>query len=209
VPLAPRVQISRYTKMPNRSNLTVSILTLALALPAFAAPDWWVALHGSYLTADQAQVQPIQQAVAPVVAAVAATSNITYLPKFYGSAGGGAVVPGSGKFAYEAISVYLGQQTYATTVQEFTISKGTVQSCTMAGISKVAYQFGFVSLGMTGLAGGCNSTSGSSGGAGAAQGFASFHLGKSGMSIVATADKTFTTDGRQGVKATLGVSYGK
>jgi hypothetical protein len=187
------------------------ILALALfALPAFAAPDWWIALHGSYLTADElAQVQPIQQAVAPVVAAIAATSNITYLPKFYGSVGGGAVVPGSGKFAYEAIAAYIGMATYAMTVQEFTLSKGTVQSCTMAGVSKVMYQFGFVSLGITGLGGGCNSTSGSSGGAGAAQGFASFHLGKSGMSIVATADKTFTTDGRQGVKATFGVSYGK
>lgn len=139
----------------------------------------------------------------------APTSNITYLPKLYGSVGGGAVIPGKGRFAYESISLFLGQETYATSVQEFTITNGTVQTCTMAGVSKVAYQFGFISIGITGLAGGCNSTSGSSGGAGAAQGFASFHLGKTGFSVVATGDKTFTADGRQGVKATLGVSYGK
>ncbi len=137
------------------------------------------------------------------------TSSITYLPKLYGSVGGGAVVPGSGKFGYESISLYLGQQTYATTINEYTISKGQVQSCTLAGLSKLMYQFGFVSLGTTGLAGGCNATSSSGGVAGAVQGFASFHIGKSGFSIVATGDKTFTSDGRQGIKATLGFSYGK
>ena len=202
--------------MTNRRSLCVITAVLALALPAFAAPDWWVALHGTYLTAEElAQVTfppapDAQQAVAPVVAAALPTSSITYLPRFYGSVGGGGIVPGhGGRFAYESISAYIGAQTYATTVQEFTISKGKVQSCTLAGVSKIMYQFGFVSIGLTGLGGGCNSTSGDSGAAGAAQGFASFHLGKSGMSIVATGDKTFTADGRQGVKLTLGVSYGK
>lgn len=139
----------------------------------------------------------------------APTSSITYLPKLYGSVGGGAIVPGSGKFGYQSISLYLGQESYATTINEYTITKGQVQSCTLAGLSKVMYEFGFVSIGTTGLAGGCNATSTSGGVAGAVQGFASFHLGKTGFSIVATGDKTFTTDGRQGVKMTLGVSYGK
>lgn len=196
-------------------------LFLALALPAFSAPDWWVALHGPYLTADELAQQvaavcpagfdctPIQQAVAPVVAAIAATSNINYLPRWYGSLGGGAVVPGSGKFAYQAIAAYIGKSTYATTVQEYTIVGGKITSCTMAGISPVLYQFGFLSIGLTGLGGGCNSSSGSSGMAAATQGFASFRIGHTGISIPVTADKTFTTDGRQGVKATFGVSYGK
>lgn len=194
---------------------------LVLALPAFAAPDWWIALHGSYLTADELAQQvaavcpagfdctPIQQAVAPVVAAIAAKSDITFLPKFYGSVGGGAVVPGSGKFAYQAIAAYIGKNTYATTVQEYTIVGGKITSCTMAGISPVLYQFGFLSIGLTGLGGGCSSSSGSGGMAAATQGFASFRLGHTGISIPITVDKTFTTDGRQGVKATLGVSYGK
>lgn len=198
--------------------LLVSIAALLLPIHTIGAPGWWAALHGSYLTAEElAQVtfpQPVNAAPpmaqpAPLPPEPPAQSGITYLPKWYASAGGGALVPGSGKFAYESISAYIGAGTYATTVQEFTISAGKVQSCTMAGVSKLLYQFGFVSIGMTGLGGGCNSTGGDSGAAAATQGFASFHLGKSGISIVATGDKTFLTDGRQGAKITLGVSFGK
>lgn len=196
----------------------VSIAALALlGVPAYSAPPaWWAALHGSYLTPQELaqviipQAPAVNAAPAAVPAAVALpASGISYLPKFYGSVGGGGTVPGKGRFAYESISAYLGQETYATTVQEFTLAKGAVQSCTMAGLSKPLYQFGFLTLGITGLGGGCSSTAGTSGAAGAAQGFASFHLARTGFSVVATGDKTFTTDGRQAVKLTLGVAYGK
>lgn len=176
------------------------VILIAIALPSFAqtCPEGFACT-------------PIPQAVAPVAQQVAASvSKIDYLPKWYVSVGAGGMAPGhGGTFAYQSVSGLLGRNTYGTTAQEYTISAGHVQSCTLAGISLVAYQFGRLSIGMTGLGGGCGSTSGASAAAAEAQGFASVHLGKSPFSIVGTGRKTFTTDGRQAVKVTLGVSYGK
>jgi len=203
-------------------------VALLFALPAAAQrPAWWTALHGSYLTAGelaqvtfpQATTAPVQQSVPITVPAVgaavqaiaqpiaAAASDIAYLPKWYGSLGAGAVVPGSGKFAYEAIAAYIGAQTYATTVNEFNIVKGQVQSCAMGGLSKILYEFGPLSIGTTGLAGGCTATSTSGGAAGAVQPFLSWHIGHSGVSLLATGDKIFTVDGKQAAKITFGISY--
>jgi hypothetical protein len=157
-----------------------------------------------------AQLPPVvTQAVEPVVSAAIAKSSITYLPKWYGSAGGGTLIPGSSKFAYQAVAVFVGQASYLTAVTEYTFLKGQVQSCTLGGVSKVLYQFGAFSVGTTGLGGGCSTTTTSGGAAAAVQGFGSFHIGKGGFSVVATGDKTFTTDGRQGAKITLGIAYGK
>lgn len=154
------------------------MIRLAFALAALALPVW-------------------AQPPAPV----------SYLPQWYVSAGGGAVVPGSSKFAYTAAAVYLGQATYLTTVNEYTFRSGQAQSCTLGGVTKVLYQFAALSIGTTPLGGGCTTAVASGGAAVAVQGFASFRLRSTGVSLLATADKTFTEKGAQAVKLTLGVSY--
>jgi len=197
--------------------LLVSIAVFALATPAFAqasqCPTGFVCTPdtGNYTTPGPAASLPqavVSQSAQVAEPVVAAASKVTYLPKWYGSVGAGGLTVGKGRFAYESISAYLGAETYATTVNEYTMQGGKVTSCTLAGLSKLLYQFGIVSVGTTGLGGGCNSTDGNNGAAGAVQGFASFHV-KGAVSIVLTGDKTFTTDGRQAVKVTLGISYGK
>jgi hypothetical protein len=155
----------------------------------------------------------IAQTPATPASAAAAVSNITYLPKWYGSVGVGGAIPGNSRFAYESISAYLGAATYATTVNQYTISNGKVQDCTLAGLTKALYQFRPLTIGTTGLGGGCSSTSGDSA-AGAVQGFASLRIRKSPISLVATGEKTWIATGpgpnggKQGVQLTLGISYG-
>jgi hypothetical protein len=146
---------------------------------------------------------------APLWAQSLPTSTIDYLPKWYGSLGAGAVIPGSSKFGYEAIATFVGQASYVTAVNEYTFTKGTVQSCALGGVSKVLYQFGAFSIGTTGLAGGCTTVPTSGGAAAAVQGFLSYRVRKSGISLLLTGDKTFTVDGRQAAKLTFGVSYGR
>lgn len=196
-------------------SLLVSIFVCALTAPIFAqAPNGWMA-HGDgewliNLTPSQvsqmlaqvtfpqapAAAQPVAKTAsipAPTIAAAAApalpTSNITYLPQYLVNAGAGATIPGSGRFAFWSVSTYLGQQTYATAATEYTISKGQVSTCALAGVSKVMYQYGALSIGLTGLGGGCTNPSGSSPAA-SAQGFASLHFGKSSWSAVITGMKT-------------------
>lgn len=138
-------------------------------------------------------------------AIVNSNSGIAYLPKYVVSAGGGSIVPGSehGIFAYYSASVYIGQQTYATMANEYTMTKGTVQTCPVAGASKILYSYGPLSLGTTGLAGACSNTP-----AGIIQGFGSYHFGKSAWSALVTATKPFTSGASQAVKISLGIQWG-
>jgi len=193
-------------------------VALLLAQSAFAeAPRWWVALHGAYLSARElAQVtfpqpppaasaaQP-QAAIPDVSAVMAPTGAFKYQPSVIISAGGGFASP-NGKFAYYSISKATGiQNTYLTAAQEYTIVKGQVQSCTLAGASKPIYEFGWLDIGLTGLAGGCSSTDGKASVAGSGQVFGLLHFGKSPLGIVVTALKNNTG----GYKVTLAPSWGK
>lgn len=127
-----------------------------------------------------------------------------YTPSVLVTGGGGFASP-NGKFAYESVSKLIGpQSTYLTEAQEFTIVKGQVESCTFAGASKSLYQWSFLTIGLTGLAGGCNSTSGSSAMAGSGQGFALVRFGKSPWGVVFSAMKNTTG----GFKVTAGMSWG-
>jgi hypothetical protein len=132
-------------------------------------------------------------------AATPLASNVTYLPKMIITAGGGYASP-NGKFGYASQSTYLGAGTYATVAIEDTISKGgTVQSCTLAGVTKPQYQLSFMTFGMTGLGGGCTSTNGSATASGSGQIFLDFRFGKSAWGLIVTAMKSTTN----GFKVTL------
>lgn len=127
----------------------------------------------------------------------------TDLPKYILTAGGGYASPG-GKFAYTSASaLVLPQQTYTTVAQEYTLIKGQVQSCTFAGLTKPIYQLSIITIGLTGLGGGCNSTDGATSAAGSGQGFAYIRWGKLPIGSVVTVMKN--TD--SGWKATLGFSW--
>lgn len=129
----------------------------------------------------------------------------TMLPKTFVSAGAGYASPG-GSFAYVSFStLMLPQNTYLTTAQEYTMQKGQVQSCTFAGVSKPLYQLSVLTIGLTGLGGGCNSTNGDSAPAGSGQGFLDAKWGKLPISSLITVMKNTTG----GWKATIGFSWGK
>ncbi len=122
------------------------------------------------------------------------------LPKVIITVGGGFASP-NGKFAYVSeSSLILPQGTYATISQEYSIIKGVVVSCTFAGATKPMYTFSIVTIGITGLGGGCNSTNGDTSGAGSAQGFLHFKWGHLPFGNVITAQK----NSNSGFKITLG-----
>ncbi len=66
-------------------------------------------------------------------------------------------------------TLVLPQQTYATVALEYTLVKGQVQSCTLAGLTKPMYQLSVITLGLTGLGGGCTGTNGKASAAGSGQ----------------------------------------
>jgi hypothetical protein len=133
----------------------------------------------------------------------------TYAPNTLYTAGAGAITKGhGGTFAYWSLSKYIGQNSYATVISEYTMSKGAVLTCPLAGVSHIAWQGGPVSLGLTGAGGACSGDSNGSQGAASAQGFADFHI-KGAWNIIATARKTFTANGDSAVKLSLGIGYGK
>lgn len=172
----------------------LAVLCASLALPARAEmPSWWTALHGAYLEED---VTPEPVVLPP--------TDIKYLPKYVMSIGGGAIIPGSGpgKFAYDSASIYVGQGTYATVANEYTMTQNKVEACPLAGGSKILYQFGPLSIGTTGLAGACSNAP-----AGVIQGFGSFHFGKSAWSAILTVTKPFTSGLSQAVKVSAGVQW--
>lgn len=193
-------------------------VALLVAMPAYAeVPAWWASLHGAHLTqrelaqvtfpAAPAQVpasanQPVSAVDIPLPPP---SGSIKYQPSVIISGGGGFASP-SGKFAYYSISKATGvQNTYLTAAQEYTLVKGEIQSCTLAGASKPVYEFGWLDIGLTGLAGGCSSTDGKASVAGSGQVFALLHFGKSPFGMVVTALKNNTG----GYKVTLAPSWGK
>lgn len=129
----------------------------------------------------------------------------TMLPKFFVSGGGGFASP-SGSFAYASeSSLVLPQQTYATVAQEYTLIKNQVQSCTLAGLSKPMYQLSVVTLGVTGLGGGCTSSSGDSSPAGSGQVFLHIRWGRLPIGNLLA----FRKNTNSGWKVTLGFSWGQ
>lgn len=140
--------------------------------------------------------------------ATPASTTTSYMPTTYFSLGGGALIPGSGKFGYESVSTYLGVKTYATVANEFTIIQGKATECALVGVTKVEYEVSRFSLGVTGLGGGCFAST-SSGGAASVQGFMNYRIGKSNFSVVGTGNKILTSNGNSAVKLTIGVSFGK
>lgn len=161
---------------------------------------------------DLAQYRRIFGSVSKIIVlvvlglAIAAPSRAqaAYTPNVLVTGGGGFASP-NGKFGFESISKLTGpQDTYLTQVQEFTIAKGQVETCSFIGATKSLYRWSFVTIGLTGVGGGCNSTTGSSAPAGSGQGFALVRIRKSPFGLVFTALKN--TSG--GYKITAGMSWG-
>lgn len=148
------------------------------------------------------QIQP-----APIPAPAPPPSSVTGLPQYFITTGGGTVQPGRGGFAYQCFGVLLGQATFAVSCQQFTVVQGQVETCALAGLTKVTHQFGFVSFGVTGLGGGCESTDGNANAAGNTQAFVAFRVGHTGFQIPITLEKTFSAVGKQEAKITAGLLY--
>ena len=118
-------------------------------------------------------------------------------------------MPGhGGGFAYWSGSKYVGQASWVTYIQEYTISKGAIVSCSLGGVSHVVRQVSFISVGLTGAGGGCSGDPRGAESAASGQGFLSFHI-KGAWSIIATARKTFTASGTDAFRLTLGLGWGK
>lgn len=130
------------------------------------------------------------------------STGVTWTPKIIVTGGGGFASP-NGKFAYASESTFVGAATYTTVAVEDTLIHGNVESCTLAGISKIMYQFSILSIGITGLGGGCTSTTGSAIGAASGQGFLDIRWGKTAFGNMLTVTKN--TSG--GWKATLGFRW--
>ena len=132
-------------------------------------------------------------------------AGVNYHPSTLLGLGGGAVIPNGGAFGYEQVSIYAGSGTYVTQVNQFSRIGGQLQSCAMAGATKVQYQPGAFSFGLTGLAGACQTTQGNASGAVSAQPFVSWHIKQSPFSLALTGEKTFTASGKTAGQVTLGL----
>lgn len=133
----------------------------------------------------------------------------TYAPSYFITVGGGDQAPGHGAaFAYWSVSSYVGQQNYATAITEYSISKGQIITCPLAGISHVLAGAGPASFGMVGAAGACSGTSSGASSAAAAQGFVNYHI-KGAWNVIVSARKTFTANGSTAVRFTIGVGWGR
>jgi len=124
-------------------------------------------------------------------------ASISWTPKTVVTAGGGYSSP-NGKFAYYSESHYVSQGTYGTIAIEEEIIGGKVVQCALGGATKLLYQFGLFTLGMTGLGGGCGSAV-----AGSGQGFLDVRWGKLAYGNTVTVTKN--TSG--GWKVTLGFRW--
>ncbi len=112
-------------------------------------------------------------------------------PNYFFTAGGGDQAPGRGAgFVYWSASRYLGQQSWATVLQEYSMSAGQVITCPLGGISHVVGSFGPVSYGGVGAAGACSGSPLGGTGALGAQGFANVHIYKR-FSLIVTVRKTW------------------
>ena len=130
------------------------------------------------------------------------------LPDMLYSGGAGGLSKGhGGTFAYVSLSKYIGQNNYATVVQQYTDVRGKLSQCSMAGVSHVAAHFGPLAVGVTGLGGACDDN-GEANGAAGAQGFLDWRVWK-WLHITPTAQKTFTSAGNSAIKLSLALGFGK
>lgn len=112
-------------------------------------------------------------------------------------------------FGYYSISQHIATGTYTTEINEFVRLKGgSVGTCARAGISKVMWQFGSVSIGGVGDAGACESAVGSAGGAVSARGFLSYLIPKTHFHVIGTAETLKTAGGSTQPTVTIGIGYG-
>lgn len=95
---------------------------------------------------------------APLTDAIGSLTNVSWLPKFIVTGGGGIGVKPKDTFVYVSESNFLGAGTYSTVVIEERFVNGQLTQCTKAGITKPMYQFGLFSAGLTGVGGGCVSS---------------------------------------------------
>jgi len=100
------------------------------------------------------------------------------------------------------VSHFVGQNTYLTAAQEYTLIGNGVQSCTLAGATHVTNQWGPVSLGTTGLVGGCQNGST----AWSAQEFAHYRIKKTNWGVVGSG---MINSQSHGLKVTVGLQWGK
>ena len=159
----------------------------------------------------------------PVPPDIRAAQAPTYAPNYFVTAGGGDQTPGTGAaFAYWSVSRFLGEQNWASVITEYSMAKGQVITCPLAGVSHAVGGIGPVTFGLVGAGGACSGSVSGSSSAASAQGFAVFHIAGS-WSIIFTARRTFTNPtcaanvadtvcnamGRDIVRFTLGFGYGK
>ena len=123
------------------------------------------------------------------------------LPDKVITAGGGFLSPNS-KFAYGSFSKYLGQGTYSTTAQEYSLVGKKIVSCTETGLTKALWQYRWVTVLVTGLGGGCTE----GGAIGSAQGAIDIHLRRESPWGAALSVQKETTNG---FKLTGGVRWGR
>ncbi len=131
---------------------------------------------------------PVTIPLPPVAQSITSATAVTWLPKFIITGGVGFASP-NGKFVYGSESSYLGSGTYTTVAVEETLIKGTVESCTLAGITKPLYQYSYFTIGLTGLGGGCVATTGNASPMGSGQGFLDIRFGRTAYGIVLTGTK--------------------
>jgi len=173
------------------SPATATAVALALftfSLGAAAQTSSSTTAASTTAAAPAATAAPAQTtASAPAKSA----APMPYTPNTLIGGGVGVGLPGTTKFAYGEVSKYLAQDTYASAVNEYTLVNKQVQTCGLAGITKIVYRLGAsILIGTTGLAGACEAPAGSAITAGSAQGFLAWHIGKSHWLLLVTAEKT-------------------
>jgi hypothetical protein len=173
--------------------------------------------------------QGVYHRTAPAIPSTARLADGIPLPppsapiNIFVTAGAGDQAPGPGAgFGYWSLSKYLGQENYATAIQEYRFFKGQVLTCSLGGISHAVAGIGRVTFGLTGSGGVCSGTTTGAGGTAEPQGFMVFPIGGP-ISGVLTVRKNFfqpTCDpkipdpvckalGRDVVQITLGIGWGK
>lgn len=112
-------------------------------------------------------------------------------------------------FGYYSLSQRVGTGLYTTEVYEFAHIAGATASCSRAGLSKVLHRTGFLTLGVVGDVGACETSVGSAGAAVAERPFVDFHVGKSAFHIIASAELLKIAGTGQQAIVTVAIGYGK
>jgi hypothetical protein len=112
-------------------------------------------------------------------------------------------------FGYYSLSQRLSTGLYTTEVYEFAHVAGAVASCSRAGLSKVLHTAGFLTIGVVGDAGACETSVGSAGAAIAERGFLDFHVGRSAFHIITSGELLKIAGTGQQAIVTVGIGYGK